>query len=104
PIYQEIVAVDFDRDLPTGLSGAAIYTTDPAQRGTGTLLDRNTVQSQVFARGISLWGLMNSTVQGSYIRHSSMSGIDGTHQLFLADWMSPPLADLTLANNVIDGT
>jgi uncharacterized protein (TIGR03437 family) len=62
------------------------------------------VQAQVFARGISLWGLVNSTVKGSYIHHSSLAGIDGTHQLNSNDWMSPPLVGVTMANNVIDGT
>ncbi len=104
PNNSGVVTVNFDRALPANLIGAAIYTTDPAQRGASTVLDRDTVQAQVFARGISLWGLVNSTVKGSYIHHSSLSGIDGTHQLDSNDWMSPPLTGLTLANNVIDGT
>src|SRR5260370_38295786 len=59
--------VDFDSDLPANLTGAVVYTTDPHQRGGNTLIERNTVQDQAFARGISLWGLTNANVQRNYV-------------------------------------
>jgi hypothetical protein len=98
------VVLNFDRDLPTNLSGSYVYSTDASWRGGSLLLDRNTVQQQGWARGISLWGLMNVTLSGNYIRRSSMSGVAIMHQLFPTDWIVPPVINLTLSNNVIDGT
>jgi len=98
----ESVTIVFDRDLPANLTGAVVYTTDSNQRGGNTLVERNAVEDQVFARGITLWGLMNSTVRGNYIWRSGMDAILGTHRMVSTDWMSPPLVNLALTNNVID--
>lgn len=101
--FGEMVTVTLDRDAPANVVGAIVYTTDPNQRGTGFVVERNSVQDQVFARGISLWGLMNSTVRGNYIWRSQMAGIFGTHRLMTEDWMSPPLDTVAIINNVVDG-
>jgi hypothetical protein len=93
----------FDRDLPD-LTGTFVYGTDASWRGGNLLLERNTVQQQGWARGMSLWGLMNTTVFGNYIKRSSMAGIALMHQLRVGDWIVPPVVNLTVANNVIDGT
>jgi hypothetical protein len=103
PTFQQTVVVDFDRDLPELPVGAVFYSSDPSQRGSNTMLERSTVQNQVFARGITLWGLMNSTIRGNYVLNSHMAAILGTHRLMSEDWMSPPLENVTLVNNVIDG-
>jgi hypothetical protein len=103
PTFQQTVVVDFDRDLLELPVGAVFYSSDPSQRGSNTVLERSTVQDQVFARGITLWGLMNSTIRGNYITNSHMAAILGTHRLMSDDWMSPPLENVTLVNNVIDG-
>ena len=103
PTFGQTVSVTLDRDAPANVVGAVIYTTDPNQRGTGFVVERNTVQDQVFARGISLWGLMNSAVRGNYIWRSQMAAILGTHRLMTEDWMSPPLNGVTVSNNVVDG-
>lgn len=103
PVNGESIQVDFDRDLPDLAAGTAVYSSEPSQRGNNTVLERNAVQDQVFARGISLWGLMNSTVRGNYISGSHTAAIFGTHRLSTVDWMSPPLENVTIANNVIDG-
>ncbi len=95
--------LNFDRDLPANLTGAYIYAGDASLRGGGLLMERNTVQQQGWARGISIWGLMNATFSGNYIRRSSFAGIEIQHQLFKGDWLVPPSANLTLTNNVIDG-
>jgi hypothetical protein len=97
------VTVTFDRDLPGNLTGAYVYATDPSWRGDGLRLERNTVQEQGFARGISLWGLMNTTLSGSYLRRTAMSAVHLSHSFGATDWLTPPLVGITLANNVIDG-
>src|SRR5439155_16711740 len=91
PVSGQTIAVEFDRDLSDLLVGAVMYSSDASQRGNNTVLERNAVQDQVFARGISIWGLMNSTVRGNYISGSHLSGIYGIHALFPSEWMSRPL-------------
>jgi hypothetical protein len=99
------VTLTLDRDLPAGLAGTYVYGTDPSWRGGGLLLERNAVEQQGWARGMSVWGLMNSTLYGNYIRRSSMAGIALMHQLPPpTDFIVPPVVNLTLINNVIDGT
>lgn len=103
PVAQGVVDVDFDRDLPDTLTGAVFYSSDPSQRADNTVLERNTVQDLIFARGISLWGLVNASVRGNYLRGTHMASIFATQKLITGDWMSPPLENLSLVNNVIDG-
>jgi hypothetical protein len=62
------------------------------------------VQQQGWARGMSLWGLVNASLVGSYIHRSNMTGVNLQHQLFPSDWLDPPMVNPTLTNNVIDGT
>jgi hypothetical protein len=97
------VAVDFDRDLPSDVAGAYIYATDPSWRGDGLRLERNTVQEQGYATGISLWGLRNATVTGSYLRRTAMTGMSIINTLSNLNWLVPPVEGLTVTNNVIDG-
>jgi uncharacterized protein (TIGR03437 family) len=98
------MTLNFDRDLPTNLIGSEIYSTDASWRAGGLRLERNTVQEQGFARGMSLWGLMNTTVLGNYIRRPAMTGIHLVHSMNLNDWQVPPLANITVQNNVIDNS
>jgi len=98
------VTIDIDRDLPAAVgAGVAVYSKDPGARGSNLVLERNTVQDQVFARGISLWGLVNATVRGNYLRDTQMAAILGTHRLMSEDWMSPPIDNIDVQRNVIDG-
>jgi hypothetical protein len=95
--------VTFDRDLPANVVGAYLYSTDASWRGDGLRLERNTVQEQGFARGVSLWGLMNMTLSGSYLHRTAMTGVHIIHKMGTADWQVPPNVGITLKNNVIDG-
>jgi hypothetical protein len=104
PRARESVEVRFDRDLPELPAGVVFYGSDAAQRGRQTLLEKNTIQDQVFARGISLWGLMDSQVRGNYVSNAHMAAIIGVHQVVADDWMSPPVQNLTISNNVVDNS
>src|SRR5262249_51487970 len=97
------VTVTFDRDLPGNVTGAYMYATDPSWRGDGLRLERNTVQEQGYARGMSLWGLMNATLSGNYLRHTFMCGVEIVHILRDGEWLVPPVNGISLTNNVIDG-
>ena len=98
------MTLTFDQDLPAGLSGTWVYATDASWRGGNLLMERNAVEQQTSFRGFSIWGLMNATLYGNYVRGSSAAGIDIVHQLRVGDWIVPPVVNLTLLNNVIDGT
>ncbi|GEM_PF-1268477 len=98
------VLLTFNGSLPSGLTGSYLYAVDPSWRAGNLFLDRNAVEQQGWARGISLWGLMNATLTGNYIHNSNMAGIDMQHQLATADWIVPPTINATIKNNVLDGT
>ena len=97
------IVLNFDRDLPSSLVGSYVYSTDPSGRGGGLLLDRNAMGPGGWARGMSIWGLMNTSLVGNYIHDSLLAGVDLQHQLSTGDWLTPPLIGVTLTNNVIDG-
>jgi hypothetical protein len=74
-------------------------------RGGNTLIDRSAVMHVGFANGITLWGLLTATVRGSYIYQSDHSGINVAHWLMPnIVWLTPPAANVSIVNNVIDGT
>jgi hypothetical protein len=102
-----VVTYTFDQDLPSGLVGSYIYTTDPNLRGANSVVERNMVLSSAgCCDGIDLGGwASNSTVHGNYIRRVAFSGIIGNQHLeeSSSDDRSEPLVNLTISNNVIDG-
>ena len=89
--------------MPANVTGADTAPLDPSRRGHGLRLERDTVQEQGFARGISLRGLANTTVSGNYLRRTAMSAVHLSHSFGSVDWPTPPLVGITLVNNVIDG-
>jgi hypothetical protein len=93
----------FDRNLPGGLVGAVMYTTDLNQRGGNSLVERNTVQDKTCCFGMDIWGWAGSTVRGNYIRRVGFAGIGGIQNLAPTTWTTPPLVAMTFSNNVIDG-
>jgi hypothetical protein len=94
----------FDTPPPSGLVGAYLYPTSPELRGGGLRIFQNTMQEQVIASGISIWGPMNATVAGNYIRRSHWAGISIIHTLVPNGWIVPPTVNSIFDNNVVDGT
>jgi hypothetical protein len=99
-----VVTIGFDRDVSGIPIGALMAPANASDRGSGTVIDRSAVMYQGFANGITLYGLTNSTVRRSYIRHSSYSAITIQHwtQPNIV-WMTPPPSNVAIHNNVIDG-
>jgi len=96
--------LNFSSAVPVNATGSYVYGTDPSQREGNLVLERNTVQQQTWGRGFSLWGLENATVYGNYLNHTIWAGIAIMHQLPPGtDWIVPPVVNLTVSNNVIDG-
>jgi hypothetical protein len=102
-----LVTLTFDRDLPNGVVGSYMYTTDPNLRGANSVMERNMVQSSSSCcTGIDMGGwASNSTVHGNYIRRSAFSAIMGNQHLEqnFGDDRTTPLVNVTFSNNVIDG-
>lgn len=102
PPYQ--VAYTFDRDLPGGLIGSVMYTADPALNNSGTTLERSTVQGMSCCKAVYLGGFANGTVRGNYLRRSAWSGVFLVQATAPGDPPTPPLTNLDITNNVIDGS
>ena len=81
-----------------------MYTTDANINGAGSVLERSTIQSQSCCKGLYITGLANSTIRGNYIRHSAWSGIFLMLSTAPSDPQIPPLVNVSVGNNVIDGT
>jgi hypothetical protein len=100
------VTFTLDRDLPSGLTGAAMYPADLNQRGANSIIERNTVQYQsLCCSGFDIAGWAGSTVRGNYVHRSAFAGITAIQ--FLEEnptnWQTTPLVNITFSNNVIDG-
>jgi filamentous hemagglutinin family protein len=99
------VTYNFDRDLPAGVVGSAMYPSDPNLRGAGSLIERNTTQFQsLLGTGIDIAGWAGSIVRGNYIHRTGLAGIQGIQSLEQNpdNWQTTPLTDMTFSNNVID--
>jgi hypothetical protein len=95
----------FDRALPAAVVGTVMYTTDPNQNGHNSMLERSTVQNQsVCCKGTYFGGLTNSSVRGNYIRRSGFAGVFLLQGMTPGDPPTPPLVNMNVTRNVIDGT
>lgn len=99
------ITFTFDRDLPGNLVGSQMYATDPGQTGANSLLERSTVQDQsTCCKGTYFAGYTNSAIRGNYIRRSAFAGIFLLQSMTPGDLPGAPLANVTVANNVVDTT
>lgn len=95
----------FDRALPAAVVGAVVYTTDANQNGHNSILERSTVQNQsACCKGVYFGGVANSHVRGNYIRRSAFAGVFLLQGMVPGDPPTPPLVNMTVTRNVIDGT
>jgi hypothetical protein len=98
------VTFTFDRDLPSNLVGAFMYSADAAYNGGNTVLERNSAQSLSCCRGINGAGLANSIIRGNYLQRTSFSAVHLEQSTSPGEPASPPFVNLNVSNNVIDGT
>jgi hypothetical protein len=93
----------FDRDLPASLVGAVMYGTGPSQRGGNSVIERNALEEATdCCVGFGLYGFINSVVRGNYIQRSAMAALNIQNALYPGGFNSPPVANFTISNNVID--
>jgi hypothetical protein len=94
-----------DRALPAGVVGTVMYTTEASQNGHNSILERSTVQFQSpCCKGMYFGGLANSSVRGNYIRRTGFAGVFLLQAMTPGDPPTPPLVNMTVTHNVIDGT
>ncbi|MDP8978954.1 MAG: hypothetical protein M3O35_00025 [Acidobacteriota bacterium] len=102
PASGSATTLAFDQDLPPLAPNLPMVYADPMFRGSGLLIENNVVEEVLHARGISLWGIEGATVQHNVIRNVPWSAIDPIQRLSVKDWMTGPIANLTLQGNVIE--
>ena len=102
-----LVTYTFDRDLPSGLIGSYLYSTDANLRGSNSVVERNLAQSNAAGgNGLDVGGWASgSAFRGNYLRRNSWTAIMANQHLEdnCCDDKSEPLANVTFSNNVMDG-
>jgi hypothetical protein len=76
PAFGSAVTLTLDQDIPKLALGDPMVFADPAFRGSGLVIENNLVEDLLFARGVSLWGIIGGTVQGNVIRRLLWSAIN----------------------------
>lgn len=98
--YNPQVTYTFDGDLPALQAGFGLIYGDPANRGQGTIVEKNIVEDVLFARGIFLGGVSGITVQNNIVRRTNCGGIV-VHQ-DLAAYPSAPNQNIQIVRNTVD--
>lgn len=102
PDFGGTATLTFDQALPALTVGEPMVYADPADRGAGLLIEDNLIEENVFARGLSIWGILGGTVQGNVLRKVDWSAINPVQHLSTSDWMVGPNQNLNIRNNVIE--
>jgi uncharacterized protein (TIGR03437 family) len=102
PPLNGAVTLTLDQDIPKLAAGVPMVYADPAFRGAGLLIENNLVEDLLFARGISLWGIIGGTVRGNAIRNPAWSAINPVQHLSVRDWMDGPTQNLDIGRNVME--
>jgi uncharacterized protein (TIGR03437 family) len=98
------VTYTFDRDLPAAVVGSVMQGLDPSQRAANTVIERNALEEETdCCRGFLLGGMVDSVVRGNYIQGAPMAALHIENALY-HDFLSPPVENFTISNNVIDHT
>ena len=96
------VTFTFDRDLPASIVGAVMYGTDPSQRGGNSVIERSAFEEPTDSGGSGIYGLINSVFRGNYIQRAPLAALTFSNALDPGGFNSPPVANVTISNNVID--
>jgi uncharacterized protein (TIGR03437 family) len=102
PIFGGAMTLTLDQDISPVSKNFAVVYADAAFRGAGLLVENNLIQDPVFARGISVWGLLGGTFQGNLIRNVPWSAINILAKAKVDDWMTGPVANVTIQRNAIE--
>jgi uncharacterized protein (TIGR03437 family) len=102
PTFNGSATITFDQAIPALVVGDPMVFADAAFRGAGLLIQNNLVEENAFARGMSIWGIINATIQGNSLRNMSWSAMNLLESLSTASWVTGPIGNITVANNTIE--
>jgi uncharacterized protein (TIGR03437 family) len=102
PVANSAVTLTFDQNIPTLAANDPMVYADASTRGSGLVLENNLVEDGLFARGMSIWGILGGTIQGNVIRNVAWSGMDLIESLSTNTWLTGPVQNLTVRNNAIE--
>jgi hypothetical protein len=91
----------FDGTLPPLRNGFGMIFGNSANRGQGTVVEKNIIEDVLFGRGIFLGGISGVTVQKNIVRRTDCGGIVA-HQ-DLSAYPSAPNQNDQILSNTIDG-
>ena len=101
----ETVTLTLNQAIPALGTNFGVVDTDPAKRGSGSVIAYNTIQEGVFSRGVWLTGVQNVSVHDNYIQRTSSNGIfiqqlDANND----NTDAGPSSDITIQNNLVDSS
>ncbi len=98
----ELVTLTLDHAIPLQ-PNFGVTPTDPALRGSGTVIRGNLVQEEVFARGIYPAGVANVTITDNLTAYTNGPGILMEQSAALTyDYKTGPSSGITIRNNIVD--
>ena len=101
----ETVTLTLSQAVPGLTPNAGVTDSDPAKRGSGSIIAYNTIQEGVFSRGVWLAGVNNVAVHDNFIQRTSSDGIF-VQQLSAAsdNTDAGPSTGITIQNNLVDSS
>jgi hypothetical protein len=103
-VFNDVVDLTMDRDLPVLTLGSALVYADPLRRGQGSTISDSMVEDTYGGRGIWIAGVRGATVERNVVRHTSNAGIAFTTSTdpFATNNIGPPAHDAVIRDNVVD--
>lgn len=99
----ETVTLTLSQTVPGSAANFGMVDTDPAKRGSGSVIAYNTVQEGVFSRGIWLAGVENVSVHDNFIQRTSSNGIF-IQELNASNTDAGPSSGIAIQNNLVDSS
>lgn len=104
PVYNGMVTVTFDQDLPTLANDSEMVDAGPDTRATGSSIENNVVGEIPFGRGIWIGGTEGVKIEGNSIGHTSNGGIVVFEDTSTTAYPVPPAHDIVIQGNRIRGS
>src|SRR5262249_11656096 len=87
PAFNSAVTLTLDQDVPPLAVNDPMVYGDASTRGKGLLIENNVVSEGLFARGMSIWGILGGTIQGNAIRNVAWSGVNLLESVSTRTWL-----------------
>ncbi len=102
PGFDSETELTFDRALPSPLPGSYLVHGTPTRRGSGTIVEDNTVEEVIFGQGIWIGSVQAVTVRRNFVRETSNYAIGVWQHSVMQESSSGQAAeDITIDSNVV---